>query len=121
MKPLYSEEYYRKYWDRFLVPVHGGHYINLEGELQTAMDQYRELGMPEEAIPIVEKMEAEKIAAKCRTLVFEELEVLKRVLSGKSSFGMSTERQEIHARHEFRTRFDFNCLQLADFRKKHNL
>lgn len=61
MKPMFSENYYRKYWDRFLQRVPGENYINLEEELSRTMRAYIENGMPTEALPVVEKMEAEKL------------------------------------------------------------
>lgn len=121
MKPMFSENYYRKYWDRFLQRVPGENYINLEEELSRTMRAYIENGMPTEALPVVEKMEAEKLAERCLNLVKKEMETVKRIESGKSSFGMTTELQEIQARADFRKRFEFNCLQLADFRKAHNI
>lgn len=121
MKPLFSENYYRKYWNEFLQRVPGENYINLEEELTNVMRQYRDYGMPVEALPIVEKMEAEKLAERCLINVKKSLETIKRVECGKSSFGRITELQEIQARAEFKKRFDFNCLQLADFRKAHGI
>ena len=121
MKALFSEEYYRKYWNDFLVPVPGEDYINLESELEKAMKVYKESGISKEAILVVEKREAEKLAEKCNILVHKELDQLKRILSGKASFGMTTQLQESQKRGEFRRRFEFNCLQLSDFRKNHNL
>ena len=121
MKPLFSENYYRNNWSKFLQRVPGENYINLEGELERTMRQYIENGMPTEALPYVEKMEAEKLATRCLDLVKKEMETVKQVESGKASFGMTTELQEIQTRADFRKRFEFNCLQLADFRKAHNI
>lgn len=125
MKPLFSEEYYRTYWDRFLVPVPGNDYINLEGDLQKIMDAYRRAGISagisEEAFRIIEHHEAKKLKAKCEQLVWVEKGILESILAGKSCFGMTTQRQEIEKQAEFRKRFEFNCLQLSDFKKNHNL
>lgn len=119
MKATFSEEYYRQFWNKFLEEVPGVHYRNLEAELERAMRVYHEAGLPEEAIVIIRKMEAQKIADSCRALVLEEMDVVKRINAGEASFGMTTERQETEARFEYITRFEFNCLQLADFRKKY--
>lgn len=99
----------------------GENYINLEEELTRTMRQYIENGMPTEALSVFEKMEAEKLAERCLRLVKKEMETVKQVEAGKASFGMTTELQEIQARAEFRKRFEFNCLQLSDFRKAHNI
>ena len=123
MKPLYKEAYYRKYWDEYLKPDNsiGKHYINLEGDLAGLLDMYREYGVPEEAIIAIKKTKAQELADACKAVVHEELGVLKRILSGESSFGYTSEFQEVRARAEYRERFDFNCLQLADFKKKYGL
>lgn len=121
MKPLFSEEYYRNNWYKFIQRVPGENYIDLEGDLARVMRQYIENGMPKEALPIVERMEAEKLVERCLKLVKKEMVTVKQVESGNASFGMTTKLQEIQARADFRKRFEFNCLQLADFRKAHNI
>ena len=121
MKPVFSEEYYRTHWDKFLKRVPGNDYINLEGELAKVMKSYKEAGMPMEAMQVVEKIEAEKLSVRCKELVMKEMEVVKRINAGKASFGMTTQRQEIEQRGNYIRRFEFNCLQLADFRKNHKL
>ena len=121
MKPLYNEDYYRENWDRFMKKVPGKHYVDLEGDLHKLLDDYREVGVPEEAIKVICKAKAKEIADRCKALVLEELEVVKRIEAGEASFGMTTRRQEIEYRHDYRTRFDFNCLQLADFKKKYQI
>ena len=121
MKALFSEEYYRKYWKSFLVPVPGEDFVDLESELGAAMKVYKESGISESALAVVEKMEAKKIAEKCNQLVHKELKTLNEIMSGKASFGMTTQLQETQKRGEFRRRFEFNCLQLSDFRKNHNI
>lgn len=121
MKPLFGEEYYRKYWSRFLEPVPGGDFIDLEGELTKRMNRYREAGIPENALQVVEKVEAQKLAARCKELVTKEMGVVRDIEAGRASLGYTTQSQEIHARGELRKRFEFNCLQYRDFRKAHNL
>lgn len=121
MKALFSEEYYRKYWESFLEPVPGNDYINLESELKKTMKHYENAELPQNAIDMIVKIEAEKIAAKCEKLVYSQMKRVKDILDGNASFGMVTEWQEIEQRAELRKRFEFNCLQLRDFRKKYNL
>lgn len=117
MKTLYSESYYRQNWGRFIKVVSGKHYRNLEAELQHQMSIYKEL--PQEAINLLVKIEAQKIANSCETLVLEEKQTLKDLEDGKASLGYTTRNQEIQAKSELHQRFEFNCLQLADFKKKY--
>ena len=124
MKPLYNEQYYREQLDWFLT--HRGtckfdDCINLEEELNVAMDLYKRAGLPDEALVFIRKAEAQKIADSCKKLLMKELGVVRRITAGASSFGYTCARQEVEAIEDFRARFDFNCLQYADFRKKYDL
>ena len=121
MKAMFSEEYYKANWDKFLSPVPGDDFIDLEGSLKKTMQKYIDNGMPEIAIPVVEKMEAQKLIDKMTDLVHKEMETLKRVLNGEASFGMMTQAQEITARANYHKRFEFNCLQLREFKAKHSV
>lgn len=121
MKAVHSREYYQKNWDRFIQRVPGEHYINLEAELEREMRCYKEAGLPESALATIEALEANKIAERADKLVRKEMATIKSVESGESGFGYTTERQEIEARAEFRTRFEFNCYQLSVFREKHGI
>lgn len=119
MNAIFSEEYYRKYWDEFLKPVPGDDFIDLEGTLKRTMERYIKNGMPSKAVPYVEKMEAEKLIKACTDLVRKEKAVVEEVEAGKASFGMMTYSQETQARARYRKRFEFNCLQLRDFKEKY--
>ena len=121
MKAQYSEEYYRNNWERFMKKVPGKHYINLEEELEKRMEIYEGLGLPTAMILILRKGEAQKVADAAKALVKEELEVVKGLENGTASLGYTTQIQEIKARGEYRTRFEFNCLQYADFKKKYEV
>lgn len=121
MKAQYSEEYYRKNWERFMRPVPGNHYINLEAELERRMQVYEGIGLPEAMMSILRKGEAQKVADACKALVTKELELVKGLENGTASLGYTTQGQEIKARGELRTRFEFNCLQYADFKKKYEV
>ena len=120
MKALYTREFYQRNWDRFIKRVPGENYINLEEELDRAMRTYKDAGIPEQALGIIEKVEAAKIIERADKLVRKQLEVLKRIETGEASLGYTTQLQEIHARAEFHQRFEFNCYQLAVFREKYN-
>ena len=121
MKSLFSEDYYMARWDEYLKPVPGEHYRNLEGSLQKALQSYKDAGLPEEAMTVLEAVEAKRIADDCHTLVMRELKTLKQLEAGTTSLGYTTQLQEIHARAELRKRFDFNCLQLREFKKAHHI
>lgn len=122
MKALFSEDYYRKNWDKFLVKVPGDDYRNLEAELERVMAQYNESSWVTDNVrAVIEKVEAKKIADSCTVLVYKEMALIKRLENETSSLGYTTKRQEIEARTEFRKRFEFNCLQLRDFKAKYGL
>lgn len=120
MKALFSEKYYRQFWDRFLEKVPGDDYINLEDELKFEMHFYPDT-LPAEALQALEKIKAKEIANRCKELCLKEMETVKALEAGKASLGYTTQSQEIHARAEFRKRFEFNCLQLRDFKEKYRI
>ena len=134
MKPLYSEEYYRNNWEEMLATARGEHGINLEEEYQYKIEQYKEglMDIPEALLNGINKEKfiedfiekaskkiAEEIIEKATKLVLREMEEVKAIEAGNATLGYTTQIQETRAREEFRKRFDFNCLQLADFKKKH--
>ena len=121
MKSIYSEDFYRTHWAEFLKPVLGEDYINLEGELETAMRVYRAAKIDEAALSIITKAKAVELADRCKSLVMREMQTVKKLDSGAASFGMRTQWQEREQRKNFIQRFEFNCLQLADFRKTHGV
>ena len=130
MKPLFTEEFYTTHWDHFLDPMstphctpleHSDDYINLEGELAHTMEGYKQLGLPEAALPTIEQMEAKKLAERGREICMRQLKTQKELDAGTACFGYTTHRQEIEARGDFRKRFEFNCLQLKLFKQNHNL
>lgn len=119
MKPMFSEEYYRKCWDKFLVWVPGGHFVDMEKDLVSSMKVYVSLGLSEDALSKIREIEAKKIADRVTLLVRDEMRVLRDVEAGRASFGYTTQLQEIQVRAEFHKRFEFNCLQLRDFTNKY--
>lgn len=121
MKPLFSEEYYRQYWERFMEPTIGEHYMNLDAELEKEMCVYSDIGLPNEAIMKIKKMKAEEIAKRCYDVIIEDKPIVQKIIDKTVSFGYTTQRQESNAQYRFRTRFDFNCLQLRDFKTKYGL
>lgn len=121
MKALFSESYYYTYWEKMLEKIPDQNYINLEAELSTAMQCYKEANLPTEALLKIQPIEAQKIADKCKALVMRELKTIKELEAGTASLGYTTQRQEIQARGELRKRFEFNCLQLRDFKVKYGI
>ena len=61
MKPMFSEEYYKENYDRFIKPSNDRHYVNLNEKLNGKIEALRKNGCPENAITIVKKIEAEKL------------------------------------------------------------
>ena len=121
MKALFSEDFYYEFWDKFLEPIPGDDFINLEGEIQKTEKWLQESGIPEIAWSVVVKQEAQKLADKCKAMVLRERQIIRDIDAGIATFGYTTRRQEIEARGDFRKRFEFNCLQLRDFRKKYGV
>jgi len=95
--------------------------MNLDGELALKMGVYRSSGISDVYIGVIQRIEAGKIAERARQIIGKELDIVKRIDSGDASFGMTTYRQEFEKRAEFVQRFEFNCLQLRDFKAKYNL
>ena len=119
MKSLHSEEFYKENWDRFIKEVPGVDYINLEKELARELAIFAEL--PAEALEILKAQKAQEIAKRCLTLVKAEMVTAQGIDRGEVSFGYTTMGQEVRARREFRTRFEFNCLQLKVFKEKYGV
>lgn len=120
MKAIFTREYYEKNWDRFIQKVPGDSYINMEAELDREMKVYRETDLDEQALSVIEKMLARKIYDKAMHLVRAMMRTIEDVEAGRSSFGYTTQLQEIQARADYRKRFEFNCVQLAHFRERYS-
>lgn len=126
MKALFSEQYYREHWDELLKPCkkfwgRSQHCVDLESDLADYMDPYQAAGIPAPVLDVLRHQKAQCLADEMDTLVREEMRVIRDVEAGRASFGYTTYSQEYKARFEYRTRFEFNCLQLADFRRKYKL
>lgn len=120
-KTLYPEEYYRQNWQRYLEKVPGDTYINMEADLGLLMKAYEGANIPEKALTVVRGMEAKKVFEYAKGIVLRQRDMVNRLLAGQASLGMISKTQEIHEMHDIRTRFEFNCLQMADFKRKYNL
>lgn len=113
MTTLHSEKYYRDNWNRCLESSR----VNLEEEFERNMSSYNNL--PEDAVKVIRVMEAKKLIEKTEASCKDQMAMLKRILSGETSLGYTTQTQEIQAMHKLHTDFEFTCLQLADFKKTH--
>lgn len=122
-QPLHSEEYLRNHWDEFLEKPkpYDEHYINMEAEFQDAMKVYYSINLSEDAMYVVTKIEAKKIADKSEKKIREHMKMIKDIMSGKVTLGYRTYGQDISNLRKLRERFEFNCLQLKDFRKKYEV
>ena len=121
MKATYSEEYFMKYWNEFMKPVTGGHYMNLEEELNHTLRCFDGLNIPADKMEPVEKRYAGEIADRAKSKLMETMRMIQRIQRGEASLGYTTINQNISEMHELTRRFEFNCLQLKVFRKAHNL
>lgn len=115
METRHTEQHYRKYWAEYIKPTNDPHYLNLEAELERKLKFFADL--PEAALSILQKQEAKRIAEVTTVLLKKDMEIVKQI--DTCSFGYTTMAQEVTAKREFVERFEFNCLQLADFKKKY--
>ena len=118
MKARYSEEYLRSTWATLIQETPDGDYMNFEDELNYRMSVYKEL--PTEAFKAVEKIEAQKIIEKATGTLKETMNMINDIEAGRKSLGYTTQIQETQEMHRMILRFEFNCLQLSDFKKAHN-
>ena len=121
MKAVHTKEFYLKHWDHFIKRIPGDNYLNLEQELNRTMAAFKDAGLPEEALEVITGMEAKKIADHAFKVVRRMMNTINEVNNGTSSFGYTTEQQEIAARAEYVKRFEFNCLQLSMFCEKYGV
>lgn len=125
MKALHSKEYYRSIWNEMLATARGEHGVNLEKELSDKLKSYEETfkEIPKDAaaqaLELIKAQVVKQIIEATTKLVLEEMAVIENIEAGKASFGYTTDSQENEARYNYRIRFEFNCLQLADFKKLH--
>ena len=119
MKLRIPKETYIWNWKYFMDDY--GDKADLESKLRKAMSIYSELELPENAIAVIKKIEAQKIADSCKEFLIPEKEALERIESGKASLGYTTQQQEIAAMREMVERFEFTAICLAIFKKKYEL
>ena len=114
----YSEEYYKRNWDKLIQETKDADYINLEDELEYRMQIYKEL--PQEAYKAVEKIEAKKIIDKTNATLKERMKVISSLETGKSDLGYASQMRKVTEMGRIIERFEFNCYQLLVFKKTHS-
>jgi hypothetical protein len=117
MTTLYSENYYKTNWDRFIKPVTHAWYVNLENELSHEMSIFKDL--PKEAIDKLELMYAKKIIDKYTQEFKKQMALVKNLNEGKVSLGNIYACNEREQKYDLITRFEFNCYQLKVFTENH--
>lgn len=117
MKLRIPKEVYKMNWKLFIEKY--GDKADLESKLRKAMSIYN--GLPESAITVITKIEAQKIADACKSFLVPEKEAIERIEAGKASLGYTTKQQEISAMREMVERFEFTAICLALFKKKYRL
>lgn len=117
-KTMYTENYYRDLWDRLSEKYTKN---DPEKDLEITMKAYRDLDLPKQAQEVILQIEAKRVHDFISNTLKGTLRTLNAILSGKASLGYTTKKQEVQAMHDLREGFEFDCLRLADFRKKYNL
>lgn len=117
MKAMFSEKYYRDNWEKFMEESKDSGYMNLEEELEYSLKPYAEL--PKEVIDALIPIKAKEIADKATEALKATMEIVKGIQEGTKSLGYNSRSQEAKETHRYITRFEFNCIQLADFKKKY--
>ena len=119
IKMLFSEKYYRDNWNRFKSESH----MNLEEELEHRTRIYKTIDIPEDAkqqvLDIMSKKYAEEIIAKAEAELQETADMINRIENGEATLGYTTQTQENRAMYRLVTQYEFNCIQLDDFRREH--
>ena len=121
MKTEYTEGYYRSIWNEMMNGRGARHYMNFEEDLEALMKPYSQHGFPEQAFEVIRKEMAKRVCSAAKEDLLKIRETVLALRSGNASLGNVSMRDEIVGRHELIQRFEFNCLQLADFKKKYNL
>jgi len=117
MKAIHTENFYQEQFDRFSKMSR----LTLEKDLEYQMNAIKDSNLPENAIKIVEKVTAKKIADNCKQELMKRMEQIKNVESGKASLGYTTATQEYSAKKYLRLVFEFDCYQLKLFKNKYDI
>lgn len=127
MKTIQSEDYYKAHWNEYMKPVPGNHYMNLENDLNQQIETYEAamIAIPEEqrkkALEVIKRQKATMIATETCARLKETMAMIKNIKAGKASLGYTTWNQERAALRDLVLRFEFNCLQLREFKIKYGV
>lgn len=113
MKALHTENFYRKYWGEFQSKSK----MNLDRELKWRTDGMNDVLDAENlkrAMKVVAKLIADEAEAELR----KTMKMVQDLEAGRSSLGYTHELQEVAEMARLRRMFEFDCLQLRDFREK---
>jgi hypothetical protein len=91
--------------------------MNLEKDLEILMKPYADV--PQIALDIIKADAVNMIIESTTKKLVETMQLIKRIENGESCLGYTTQQQENSAMYELVDFFGFNCLQLADFKKKY--
>ena len=120
-KTYNTEEYYKKRWNEFLENYDdaGEHviracYMNLEAELDRYVNTM--IGkVPAEVIENVRRSFAPEVAQRAHARLKDNQKVVNRFLNGETANSWGLEFNK------YRERFEFNCLQLREFKTKYGV
>ena len=122
MESLFSESYYLQKWDIYMEIYEEA---DLEKKLKKRLKVIDSMPISEadkaKAYKVAEDVEARKIASECREEMLKRAAMIKSLLSGKASLGYTTKQQNIEQIRYLRSKFDFTCLALREFKKAHNI
>ena len=119
MKLRIPTNVYKRNWDSFMNTY--GDTADLETKLEKTMSEYKGFGLTPEAIEIIRKHEAKKIAKRCEEYLVPNKEAIERIEAGEATLGYTTRSQEITAMRNLVERVEFTALCLTIFMKKYGI
>lgn len=123
MKARLSEEFYRKYQDRFFAKYKKDCDFEYHLKIRLMGMDFSIIpeGVREEAKAIITKTWAKEVYDASREKLVKKMHLIKEVEAGKAGLGYTNPAQKFEAMHDLREGFEFSCLMLADFKKKYEL
>ena len=120
-KTLYPEGYYRKNWTRLFEKYRN--HMDLEKELDWFTPTFEELpeDLREQAKMAARKIGAVKVADKAKESLLKDMRMIQEIRDGKAGLGYTSEKQRVEQWHMIQQRFEFECLQLKEFKEKYNI
>lgn len=120
-KTLYMESYYRKCWNRLFEKYRN--HMDLEKDLDWFTPTFEELpeDLREQAKMVARKIGAVKVADRAKERLLKDMRMIQKIRDGKASLGYTSEKQRVERWHMMQERFEFECLQLKEFKEKYNI